>query len=69
MSDDNHRDDVSRGRRKLLKAAAYAAPAILSVVVVDRAHAQVSCMPAAVCNPTTCDPVTCMPISGCMPLP
>ena len=48
-------------RRRFLRAAAYAAPAIVSTVVVRKAHAQqtASCMPGEVCTPF--DPDPCMP--------
>lgn len=45
-------DEVVLARRKLLKAAIYAAPLVVSAVVVDRAAAQ----PTPSCGPATCTP-------------
>ena len=63
--------DVDRARRYFLKAAAYAAPAIVATVQLRSAHAQPpSCMPVQcnpACAPSNCMPVTCMPVT-CMPV-
>ena len=64
MSGDSE-DSEQIARRRLLKVAVYSAPAILSVVVVEKAQAQASCMPAT-CMPATCMPINCMPLA-CMP--
>lgn len=51
-------EEVDKARRKLLRVLVYAAPAIVSTVVVKPAHAQV----------VSCGPVTCPPLGGpCMP--
>jgi hypothetical protein len=50
-------------RRVLLKAAIYAAPAVLSMITVRSAHAQ----PTPSCGPATCGPGPCNPIVGCNP--
>ena len=47
-------EPTNQARRRLLKAAVYVAPAIVSVVVVDTAHAQTS----------SCMPIPCMPDGG-----
>ncbi len=62
--DPEHEIDVAR--RKLLRAAVYVAPVIVSSVVVDRASAQVSpsCAPSTCtpsCAPNNCTPLTCPP--------
>jgi hypothetical protein len=51
---DEPREDVDRARRRLLKAAIYVAPTVISVVAVETAHAQQN--PS--CNPriTPCTP-------------
>lgn len=57
-------EHVDRARRKLLKASVYAAPAVLTTVVVRRAHAQgTSCVPAG-CPPNV---GPCPPDKGCPP--
>ena len=51
-------EEVDKARRKLLRVLVYAAPAVVSTVVVKPAHAQV----------VSCGPVTCPPLGGsCMP--
>gem|GEM_PF-2470974 len=69
--DTGESNELDRARRHFLRAAAYAAPAILATVTLNKAHAQGSCMPTTcnpgVCNPSTCNPATCMPGNACMP--
>lgn len=55
--------DVDRARRKLLTTFVYAAPLVVSSVIVKPAHAQLaSCAPAA-CRPGggPCGPLGCPP--------
>jgi hypothetical protein len=59
MTDD---ENIDRARRKLLRALVYAAPLVLSSVVIKPAHAQV-----ASCGPMSCNPVPCAPL-GCPPI-
>ncbi|NLY95263.1 MAG: hypothetical protein GXY23_14715 [Myxococcales bacterium] len=74
MSTENGANDedarVDAARRKLLKAAVYVAPAVVSAVVVDRAHAQPtpSCTPS-ICPPQggPCSPSNCGPNRPCNP--
>jgi hypothetical protein len=56
-------DGVDAARRRLLRAMVYAAPVVVSTVVVKPAHAQ-----AASCGPTACPPTgpPCSP-QGCPP--
>jgi hypothetical protein len=55
--------DVDKARRKLLAALVYAAPVVVSTVVIKPAHAQ-----ATSCGPASCNPVAgCNPGSGCNP--
>jgi hypothetical protein len=67
---DSDNEQVSDpGRRWLLKSTVYVAPAILSVVAVNKAHAQASCAPST-CGPgctPSCNPSNCSPITGCGP--
>jgi hypothetical protein len=62
--------DVDRARRKLLRTLIYAAPLVVSTVIVKPAHAQVaSCAPAA-CRPgggSYCGPSGCPPRPACGP--
>jgi hypothetical protein len=58
--------DVDRARRKLLTTLVYAAPLVVSTVIVKPAHAQLaSCAPAA-CRPGggDCGPYGCPPRGG-----
>ncbi|UCH29436.1 MAG: hypothetical protein JSV06_14435 [Myxococcales bacterium] len=61
-------NELDRARRHFLRAAAYAAPAILATITVDKAGAQAAscnpstCMPG-VCNPNNCNPLNCMPLA------
>lgn len=57
-------EEVDRARRRLIKAVAYAAPVVMSTVVVKPALAQ----QAISCGPNSCNPAggLCGP-SGCMP--
>jgi hypothetical protein len=62
MTDDaGETNELDRARRYFLKAAAYAAPAVLATITLNKAHAQPSC------QPTTCMPGACNPSSGCQP--
>ena len=64
--DAEHDRDVDRARRKLITSLVYAAPLVVSSVVVKPAHAQ-----AASCAPLTCRPgggSFCGPL-GCPPRP
>jgi len=62
--------DVDRARRKLLRTLVYAAPLVVSSVVVKPAHAQLaSCAPQA-CRPSggaNCGPLGCPPRPSCGP--
>ena len=68
--DAEHDRDVDRARRKLLTSLVYAAPLVVSTVVVKPAHAQLaSCAPAS-CRPgggDLCGPLGCPPRPACGP--
>ena len=66
MRDGGDKDDLDRARRYFIKASAYAAPAILTTITLNKAHAQATCMPNS-CMPAACEPMTCMP-AMCMPV-
>ena len=57
-------DEVDAARRKLLRAFAYAAPLVVSSVVVKTAKAQ----PLS-CGPNSCHPAegSCGPLGACAP--
>jgi hypothetical protein len=64
------------GRRWLLRTAVYVAPTIVSVVAVNKAHAQTSCAPQSCapgcvpgqgCNPSSCNPNSPCGPDTCMP--
>jgi hypothetical protein len=64
--DAEHDRDVDRARRKLITTLVYAAPLVVSTVVVKPAHAQLaSCAPAS-CRPGggPCGPSGCLPRGG-----
>jgi hypothetical protein len=58
--------DVDRARRKLLTTLVYAAPLVVSTVIVKPAHAQLSSCAPASCRPGggPCGPSGCNPNGG-----
>ena len=67
MNDGGETNELDRARRHFLRAAAYVAPAILTTITLNKAHAQASCNPST-CMPGVCNPNGCNPVTGCMPV-
>jgi hypothetical protein len=65
--DPKREPDVDKARRKLLAALVYAAPVVVSTVIVKPAHAQATSCGPATCRPgggDACNPGTCNPRGG-----
>lgn len=61
-------DETSIARSRLLRLVAYAAPMVLSTVIVNEAHAQQSCPPSRCAPPIPpppdeCPPFLCPPVT------